>query len=79
MRQEFDSYVKRRIHAPAVENFLSEKLRKEETTMTNEYEVAAVTELGPAQDVVLGEKSSELGFDTLTQEQSLVYIEAMGD
>lgn len=47
--------------------------------MTNEYEVAAVTELGPAQDVVLGEKSNELGFDTLTQEQSLIYIEAMGD
>jgi hypothetical protein len=52
---------------------------KEETTMTNEYEVAAVTELGPAQDVVLGEKSDELAFDTLTQELSVKYIEAMGD
>ena len=47
--------------------------------MTNEYEVAAVTELGSAQDVVLGEKSTQLGFDALTQEPGLIYIVAMGD
>ena len=47
--------------------------------MNNEYEVAAVIELGSAQDVVLGEKSEELGFDTLTSELSFKYIQAMED
>jgi len=47
--------------------------------MTNEYEVAAVTELGAAQDVVLGLKSDELGFDNLTHEQGLIYVDATGD
>ena len=47
--------------------------------MNNDYEGAAVIELGAAQAVVLGEKSDELGFDTLTNELSVKYIQAMQD
>ena len=47
--------------------------------MNNEYEVAAVIELGAAQAVVLGLKSEIAGFDTLTSELSVKYIESMED
>jgi hypothetical protein len=47
--------------------------------MTNEYEVAAVIELGAAQDVVLGQKSLVQGFDTLTSEPGMEYIESLQD
>jgi hypothetical protein len=47
--------------------------------MNNDYEGAVVIELGAAQAVVLGEKSDELGFDTLTNELSVKYIQAMQD
>lgn len=36
--------------------------------MTNEYEVAAVIELGKAQDVVLGEKVRRNTLDSVTAE-----------
>ena len=36
--------------------------------MTNEYEVAAVIELGKAEDIVLGEKVAEEVIDSLTSE-----------
>ena len=36
--------------------------------MTNEYEGAAVTELGNAEDVVLGEKYVDWTIDSLTAE-----------
>jgi len=36
--------------------------------MTNEYEVAAITELGKAEDVVLGLKYIDWTFDSLTFE-----------
>jgi hypothetical protein len=36
--------------------------------MTNEYEVAAVIELGKAQDVVLGEKVKRNALDSVTSE-----------
>ena len=36
--------------------------------MTNEYEVAAVIELGKAQDVVLGEKVQRNTLDSVTTE-----------
>lgn len=47
--------------------------------MNNEYEVAAVIELGQAQAVVLGQKVNELAFDTLTGEFGMKYIEATED
>ena len=43
--------------------------------MTNEYEVAAVIELGKAQDVVLGQKSARNAIDSLTLEQGSFYNE----
>jgi hypothetical protein len=36
--------------------------------MNNEYEVAVITELGKAEDVVLGEKYLDYTFDSLTLE-----------
>jgi hypothetical protein len=36
--------------------------------MTNEYEVAAVIDLGEAHDVVLGEKRAENAIDSVTLE-----------
>jgi hypothetical protein len=47
--------------------------------MNNEYEVAAVIELGAAEAVVLGVKSDVVAFDTLTGELSVRYIESMED
>jgi hypothetical protein len=47
--------------------------------MTNDYEVAAVIELGNAQDVVLGEKLPQQPRDILTGDFDTVYIEATGD
>ena len=47
--------------------------------MNNEYEVAAVIELGTAQAVVLGQKSDVQAFDTLTGELSVRYIESLED
>jgi hypothetical protein len=47
--------------------------------MNNEYEVAAVIELGTAQAVVLGQKTDELAFDTLTNELSVKYIQSLQD
>ena len=44
--------------------------------MTNEYEVAAVIELGKAQDVVLGEKQEQLVVDSQTLEFGTRYIPA---
>ena len=41
--------------------------------MTNEYEVAAVIELGKAQDVVLGEKQVAQELDSLTGERGTHY------
>ena len=54
---------------------LTELSRKELQTMTNEYEVAAVIELGKAQDVVLGQKSARNAIDSLTLEQGTFYNE----
>lgn len=45
--------------------------------MNNEYEVAAVIELGTAEAVVLGVKSDVQAFDTLTGELSVKFIESM--
>ena len=42
--------------------------------MTNEYEVAAVIELGKAQDVVLGEKEPAQMVDSLTSEFGMRFI-----
>lgn len=47
--------------------------------MTNEYEVAAVIELGNAQAVVLGEKVPQGPRDILTGDFDTVYIEATAD
>ena len=47
--------------------------------MTNEYEVAAVVEVGKAQDVVLGQKSATPGFDSLTGEFDVLYIRDTND
>jgi hypothetical protein len=47
--------------------------------MTNEYEVAAVVELGKAEDVVLGEKKLQNVFDSLTGEFGTRYIVATDD
>lgn len=44
--------------------------------MTNEYEVAAVIELGKAQDVVLGEKEDLDVVDSQTLEFGTRYIPA---
>jgi hypothetical protein len=44
--------------------------------MTNEYEVAAVVELGKAQDVVLGEKEELEVTDSQTLEFGQRYIPA---
>jgi hypothetical protein len=44
--------------------------------MTNEYEVAAVIELGKAQDIVLGEKVESGSIDSLTLEFGTRYIPA---
>ena len=44
--------------------------------MTNEYEVAAVIELGKAQDVVLGEKQELDVVDSQTLEFGTRYIPA---
>jgi hypothetical protein len=45
-------------------------------SMTNEYEVAAVIELGKAQDVVLGQKREENVVDSQTLELGSRYIPA---
>jgi hypothetical protein len=42
--------------------------------MTNEYEVAAVIELGNAQDVVLGQKEPAQVFDSLDGEFGMRFI-----
>jgi hypothetical protein len=42
--------------------------------MTNEYEVAAVIELGNAQDVVLGQKEPASVFDSLDGEFGMRFI-----
>ena len=42
--------------------------------MTNEYEVAAVIELGNAHDVVLGQKEPAQVFDSLDGEFGMRYI-----
>ncbi|HEY0763517.1 MAG TPA: hypothetical protein VGD61_14190 [Pyrinomonadaceae bacterium] len=47
--------------------------------MTNEYEVAAVIELGKAEDIVLGEKRDEEVLDSLTSEFGQRYIPATED
>ena len=47
--------------------------------MTNEYEVAAVIELGNAHEVVLGEKVVQQTRDLLTGEFGTLYIEATDD
>lgn len=47
--------------------------------MTNEYEVAAVIELGKAEDIVLGEKRDEEVPDSLTSEFGQRYIPATED
>ncbi len=47
--------------------------------MNNDYEVAAVIELGAAEAIVLGQKSDVQAFDTLTGELSVRYIESMED
>lgn len=47
--------------------------------MTNDYEVAAVIELGKAQDVVLGEKREENVVDSQTLELGTRYIPATDD
>lgn len=47
--------------------------------MTNEYEVAAVIELGQAQEVVLGEKRLQQVLDSVTQEFGTLYIEETAD
>jgi hypothetical protein len=44
--------------------------------MTNEYEVAAVIELGKAEDVVLGQKKEENVLDSQTLEHGMRYIPA---
>ncbi len=44
--------------------------------MTNEYEVAAVIELGKAQDIVLGEKVEDSAIDSVTLEFGTRYIPA---
>lgn len=41
--------------------------------MTNEYEVAAVIELGKAEDVVLGQKMAAQSVDSQTGERGSVY------
>ncbi len=47
--------------------------------MTNEYEVAAVIELGKAEDIVLGEKRNEDILDSLTFEFGQRFIPATED
>ncbi|HXR99255.1 MAG TPA: hypothetical protein VN724_01755 [Pyrinomonadaceae bacterium] len=47
--------------------------------MTNEYEVAAVIELGKAEDIVLGEKRDEQVLDGLTFEFGTRFIPATED
>lgn len=49
---------------------------KRSKTMTNEYEVAAVIELGKAQDIVLGEKVVDNAIDSLTLESGTRFIPA---
>ena len=44
--------------------------------MTNEYEVAAVIEIGNVKDVVLGEKNSAPELDSLTSEFGMRYVVA---
>ena len=44
--------------------------------MTNEYEVAAVIELGEAHDVVLGEKEVANTFDSVSLEWGTRFIPA---
>jgi len=44
--------------------------------MTNEYEVAAVIELGKAQDIVLGEKVVDMAIDSVTLEPGERFIPA---
>lgn len=47
--------------------------------MINEYEVAAVVELGKAQDVVLGQKIVDQTLDSLDNSQGTRYIVATDD
>ena len=47
--------------------------------MTNEYEVAAVIELGNAEEIVLGEKKVEERMDSLTSEWGTRYIVSTED
>ena len=47
--------------------------------MTNEYEVAAVIELGKAQEIVLGEKPAAQKQDSLTLEFGTRWIEETND
>jgi hypothetical protein len=47
--------------------------------MTNEYEVAAVIELGNAQDVVLGQKIVDNALDSLDGSRGTRYIVATED
>jgi hypothetical protein len=60
-------------------NLLNRILKKGERTMTNEYEVATVIELGNAHEVVLGEKVPQQPRDILTGDLDTVYIEATAD
>ncbi|HEY0763516.1 MAG TPA: hypothetical protein VGD61_14185 [Pyrinomonadaceae bacterium] len=47
--------------------------------MINEYEVAAVIELGKAEDIVLGEKRDEEVVDSLTSDWGMKFIPSTGD
>ncbi|HET6979417.1 MAG TPA: hypothetical protein VFI24_24000 [Pyrinomonadaceae bacterium] len=47
--------------------------------MTNEYEVAAVIELGKVQDVVLGQKIVDNALDSLDGSQGTRFVVALED